>query len=152
TPTGGQLGTLSYMAPEQATARPGIDWRLVDVYGLGAILYETLTGRPPFRGATETETLRQLLDLDPVPPRRLQPAIARDLETICLKCLRREPAKRYASALELADDLRRFQEGRPIQARPTPPWERGWRWCRRNRWKAAFSGLVATVLVLLVLY
>jgi serine/threonine protein kinase len=143
--TAGPVGTPPYMAPEQAAGNArGVD-RSIDVYALGAILYEALTGRPPFLAATVYETLEQVRSLDPVPPRRLQPKVPRDLETICLACLRKEPHRRYASAAALADDLRRFTGGEPIAARPTPAWERAWKWCRR---KPAHAALVALVVLL----
>ena len=102
------------------------------MYALGAILYECLTGRPPFKAASKWETIQQVLTIDPVPPRQLNPALARDVETICLQCLRKEPGKRYASALELAEDLKRFREGRPVKARPIGTVERAAKWVRRN--------------------
>jgi serine/threonine-protein kinase len=145
---GTPIGTASYMAPEQAlgvTAAPADLCARVDVYALGAILYESLTGRPPFRAATAAETVQQVISQEPAPPSRLNDKVPRDLETICLKCLHKEPGRRYASAAELADDLRRFGEGRPIQARPLGWGARFWRWCRRNPMAAA---LVATALVL----
>src|SRR5262249_37913823 len=118
-----------------------------DVYSLGAILYECLTGRPPFRAEAPLETILQVLNNEPVPPRQLESKAPRDLDTICLHCLEKAPGKRYASAWELAEDLRRFRSGEPIRARPVGSAERAWRWCRRN---PAVTSVVASVLGLLV--
>jgi serine/threonine protein kinase/lipopolysaccharide biosynthesis regulator YciM len=144
TRTGEVLGTPSYMAPEQATGTPRDIGFPTDVYALGAILYECLTGRPPFKGSSALETLEQVRTQEPVPPSRLQPKTPRDLETICLKSLEKAPPKRYPSAAELADDLRRFQNGEPIRARPTPPWRRLAKWARR---RPALATLAATLLL-----
>jgi WD40 repeat protein len=133
------LGTPSYMAPEQARGKAAAITPLADVYSLGSILYELLTGRPPFRGESAMDTLSQVLGDEPVPPRRLQPKVPRDLETVCLKCLEKEPQRRYASAEALAEDLRRYRAGEPIAARRAGPGRRLALWCRRN------PGLTATI-------
>jgi WD40 repeat protein/tRNA A-37 threonylcarbamoyl transferase component Bud32 len=136
------LGSPSYMAPEQAE---GLNKRVgpeVDIYALGAILYELLTGRPPFKAATVLGTLEQVKHAEPVAPSRLQPGLPRVLETICLKCLQKDPARRYGSCAALADDLARWQSGAPISARPVAFWERGWRWARQRPAVAALTALV----------
>jgi formylglycine-generating enzyme required for sulfatase activity len=147
TASGAVMGTPSYMAPEQAGGKSQDIGPAADVYALGAVLYECLTGRPPFKAATSLDTILQVIAEDPVPPRQLQPQTPRDLETICLKCLRKEPARRYASAEELADDLRRFQAREPIRARPVGAVERTWKWARRRPALAALLGVVLLALV-----
>jgi serine/threonine protein kinase/WD40 repeat protein len=149
TATGAVLGTPSYLAPEQAEGRAREVGPAADVHALGAILYEMLTGRPPFRGATPLETLDQVRTREPVAPGQLRPKLARDLDTVCLACLRKDPAARYATAEALADDLGRFLRDEPIRARRTGPVGVTWRWCRRNPAVAALIGAVAALLVAL---
>src|SRR5262249_19993995 len=119
-----------------------------DVYGLGAVLYCLLTGRPPFQAADPLETMRQVCDEEPVPLRQLNPQVPHDLETVCLKCLHREPGRRYVSAAELAEELGRYERGEPVRARPVGRLERTWRWSKRNR---VVASLLALVLLLLLL-
>jgi WD40 repeat protein/tRNA A-37 threonylcarbamoyl transferase component Bud32 len=145
TQSGAIMGTPSYMAPEQAGGRAVTP--LVDVYALGAILYECLTGRPPFRAATALDTVVQVTTDEPVPPSQLQSRTPRDLETICLKCLQKEPRKRYGSALGLADELRRFLDNEPIRARPVGRLERVVKWVKR---KPALAAMFAATLLLTV--
>jgi WD40 repeat protein/tRNA A-37 threonylcarbamoyl transferase component Bud32 len=130
--SGAILGSPQYMPPEQARGNSSTTGVRSDVYSLGAILYELLTGWPPFRAATPLETLQLVLEQDPIPPRALNPSLPRDLESICLKCLTKEPSGRYYDAQQLADELGRFELGQPIHARPVSPVERAWRWCRRE--------------------
>ena len=126
------LGTPSYMAPEQAAANNTQLTSATDVYGLGAVLYQLLTGHPPFAGGTTYETIKLLLETEPRQPRQLNPKVDRDLSTICLKCLEKDPQRRYPSALALAEDLERWLKHEPIQARRTGIFARGKKWVQRN--------------------
>ena len=145
--SGQMLGSPNYMSPEQATAKRGTVGRRSDVYSLGAILYHLLTGRPPFQGQTLTDVLRQLADDDPLAPRLLTSRLPHDLETICLKCLEKEPPRRYQTAQELADELSRFLRDEPIEARSLTRFEHAWRWCRRNPKPAILSAAVILLLI-----
>jgi WD40 repeat protein/serine/threonine protein kinase len=147
TVSGTVLGTPEYMAPEQAGGHVRDLGPAADIYALGVILYELLTGRPPFRGSTMLETLDQVRSEEPVPPRRFIPKLPRDLETICLKCLGKSPRDRYSTAAQLAEDLELFLEDRPIKARPIGPLGRAWRWRRRNPVVAALGLGVATLVI-----
>jgi WD40 repeat protein/predicted Ser/Thr protein kinase len=147
TQTGAILGTPSYMAPEQAGGQGKQVGPAADIYALGAVLYRLVTGRPPFQAATPLDTVLQVISDEPAAVRQLQPGCPRDLETICHKCLQKVPAKRYASAADLAEDLRRCRAGEPVLARPVRAPERLWRWCRRN---PALAGLTTAVFLTLI--
>jgi tetratricopeptide (TPR) repeat protein len=151
THSGQIMGTPSYMAPEQAQGDVHKIGPPADVYALGAIFYEALTGRPPFKGPNAVSTLRQVVYEEVVPPTWIEPRIARDLETICLKCLQKELSKRYGTALELADDLRRYLDDLPIRARRTPLWERAAKWVRRHPTAATLMSLSTAAVLALVI-
>jgi WD40 repeat protein/tetratricopeptide (TPR) repeat protein len=152
TRTGSILGTPPYMAPEQAAGRKDRIGPCTDVYGLGAVLYEMLTGRPPFQGETDLDVLTHVLEDDPVAPRRLNSRVPRDLEKVCLKCLDKDRGRRYASAEALAQDLENFLDGKPVLARPAPWWVRAAKWARRRPAVATLCGVsgMAVAAVLLI--
>jgi eukaryotic-like serine/threonine-protein kinase len=152
THTGQIMGTPSYMAPEQARGDTKLAGPPADIYALGAMLYEMITGRPPFKGISAMDTVKQVLEQEPVSPSRVQFHVPRDLETICMKCLQKEPRKRYATAKEMADDLSRYLRGEPIKARRTPPIERAVKWVKRHKAKATALGFVTLGLVGLLGY
>jgi tRNA A-37 threonylcarbamoyl transferase component Bud32 len=150
TVSGAIMGTPSYMAPEQAAGRSKAVGPAADVYALGAILYRLLAGRPPFPAATTLDTMQQVLTEEPVPPAQLQRGLPRDLETVCLRALEKDPARRYAGAAALAEALQRFLTGEPVHARPVSGWERGWRWVKRRPVAAALVGVSGLLLLALV--
>ncbi len=147
TASGQILGTPSYMPPEQVAGRADQVNETADIYSLGAMLYSMLTGRPPFHADNPLDTMMQVIERDPVSPRALNPAVPLDLETICLKCLEKDRRQRYGSAGDLAQELRRYLEGKPILARPVGRFDRAWRWCRRNPLVASLLVAVALSLV-----
>jgi eukaryotic-like serine/threonine-protein kinase len=151
TQTGSVMGTPCYMAPEQAGGHNRQVGPPADIYALGVIFYELLVGRPPFKANNPLDTIRQVIADDPVPPRRLEPRVPRDLETICLKCLEKDPARRFATAGALADELRRFVDGLPIHSRSIRAWERAWKWAKRRPAMMALAGVCALAAVSIVL-
>jgi serine/threonine protein kinase/tetratricopeptide (TPR) repeat protein len=152
TQTGAVMGTPCYMAPEQAAGHNREIGPAADIYALGAIFYELLARRPPFKAGNPVDTMKQVLEQEPVPPRQLEPRVPRDLETVCLKCLEKIPARRYATAVELADDLRRFLDGEPILARPTSALERAWKWGKRRPALVALLGVSVAAVLAMVLF
>jgi eukaryotic-like serine/threonine-protein kinase len=152
THTGQVMGTPSYMAPEQARGDTKLAGPPADIYALGAMLYEMLTGRPPFKGVSAMDTMKQVIEQDPVSPSRIQYHVPRDLETICMKCLQKEPHKRYATARDMADDLNRYLDGVPIKARRTPPIERAVKWVKRRPAKATALAFVSSGLIGMLSY
>jgi hypothetical protein len=136
------VATPSYMAPEQALASKDVSIA-ADIYSLGAILYELVTGRPPFQAATTLETLQQVVEQEPARPRKVNGQVPRDLETVCLKCLQKDACRRFANAAELATDLERYLQGRPVHARRVGVFERTWKWAKRRPWRAAIIGVLA---------
>jgi WD40 repeat protein/tRNA A-37 threonylcarbamoyl transferase component Bud32/tetratricopeptide (TPR) repeat protein len=151
TVTGQVYGSPSFMPPEQASGQRANVGVASDVYSLGAILYHTLTGRPPFMGQTIAETLKQVENTDPIAPRLLNPGLPRDLETICLKCLQKEPGRRYASAQELAEELGRVLDDEPVRARPVSRPEKLWRWCGRKPALAGAAGVAVLLFFVIVI-
>src|SRR5262249_48214586 len=145
-------GTPTYMAPEQAAGMKEQVGPATDVYALGAILYELLTGQPPFQGKSVLDSLRLVTTQDPVAPSKLTPALSGDLEAICLKCLEKAPRARYASARELADDLQRFLDGHAVTARPASRLRKAWKWARRHPQAVALAAAVAVLVIVPVVY
>lgn len=150
TVTGQIIGTPHYMSPEQASGNAHHIGPTSDIYSLGAIFYVLLLGRPPFQAHTLVETLKQVVELDPMPPRRLNPHIPRDLETICMKCLEKNPLHRYSSAMALAEDVERYLNDEPVLARPVGRWTFIWKWCRRNPLSTGLAAGLALVLFVAV--